>query len=446
MESNDWNDAEQRVERAAEFFEQCRWQEALDELRAATTINPYNPTWLYNLGLTLDQLGRHEEAIEVYRQVIEIDPNDLAALQRLGGDLHHLGRFKESICTLEKIQSIDATFEPGYCGRILSYAEIGEHQLAEEMFYTARLYKDQCPQCYYNIGVSLAARKMYDKAIFCWQRALDIEPAYPHAHLCIAEALWNKSELELARQHYLDALRQAPGDTATLLDLADLLAEMGRTEESGEKIRRAIEIRPDNPAAFYSLGRWHMHFGRDKEAETALRRTVDLDPTYPGAHLLLARIFHRGKNLADARKHLRAELLLRPESPHILMDLANDLTDLGETRPALACFKRLVQIDPENARAWQNLAVVQFMRERYDEGLLSSQECLRHDPQNVEAIHNLALALGKMGDFDQALRYLRPALAKAPKDLALQRLELRLQINRFTTNLRRLARRFMGRA
>src|SRR5262245_49905203 len=90
MESNDWNDAEQRVERAAEFFEQCRWQQALDELRAATTINPYNPTWLYNLGLTLDQLNRHEEAIEVYRQVIEIDPNDLAAHQRLGADYHHL--------------------------------------------------------------------------------------------------------------------------------------------------------------------------------------------------------------------------------------------------------------------------------------------------------------------------------------------------------------------
>ena len=50
------------------------------------TINPYNPTWLFNLGMTLDQLHRHDEAIEVYQQVIEINPNDLDALGRLGAD------------------------------------------------------------------------------------------------------------------------------------------------------------------------------------------------------------------------------------------------------------------------------------------------------------------------------------------------------------------------
>ena len=32
---NDWDDAERRVERAQELFEQRRWQEALEELRAA---------------------------------------------------------------------------------------------------------------------------------------------------------------------------------------------------------------------------------------------------------------------------------------------------------------------------------------------------------------------------------------------------------------------------
>jgi tetratricopeptide (TPR) repeat protein len=243
----------------------------------------------------------------------------------------------------------------------------------------------------------------------------------------------------------MDALRQDPGDTATMLDLADLLAEMGRIDESGEKIRRAIEIQPDHPAAFYSLGRWHALGLRDDEAETALRRTIELDPTYPGAHLLLAQVYQRQKRLPDARRHLRAELLLRPENPRILMDLANHLIDLGDTRPALACLKRLVQVDSTNAQGWQNLAVVQFLRERYDEGILSSQECLRLDPQNSAALHNLAMAYGQMHEYDQALRHLRSALAKSPKDVALQRLELRLHLNRFTHNVRRVVNRLLGR-
>ncbi len=63
---NDWNDAEQRVEKAQELFEQHRWQEALDELQAATSINPYNGSWFFNTGLTLDEMDRFDEAIAAW--------------------------------------------------------------------------------------------------------------------------------------------------------------------------------------------------------------------------------------------------------------------------------------------------------------------------------------------------------------------------------------------
>ena len=52
---NDWNDAERRVERAQELFEQRKLQEAVEELRAAIAINPYNSGWFYNLGVTLER-------------------------------------------------------------------------------------------------------------------------------------------------------------------------------------------------------------------------------------------------------------------------------------------------------------------------------------------------------------------------------------------------------
>src|SRR5919112_1340875 len=173
---NDWDDAERRVERAQELFEQHRWQEALEELRAATSIDP--------------------------------------------------------------------SHEPSYCHRIITYSETGDHERAEEMFYLARLYKEHCPQCYYNIGCSLADRGQYDKAIYCWQKTLDLDENHPEVQVRIAEALWGKGELEAARQHYLIGLRHDPGDTDTLLDLGELLMEMGRTEEAGEKFRRAIELAP----------------------------------------------------------------------------------------------------------------------------------------------------------------------------------------------------------
>ncbi len=76
---NDWNDAERRVERAQELFEQRKWQEALEELRAATSINPYNSSWYFNIGLTLDEMNRLDEAIDAYNEALSIEPNDVRA-------------------------------------------------------------------------------------------------------------------------------------------------------------------------------------------------------------------------------------------------------------------------------------------------------------------------------------------------------------------------------
>jgi len=404
---NDWDDAERRVEKAQELFEQRRWREALEELRAATDINPHNAGWHFNIGLTLDELERFDEAIEAYRCGLEIDPNDLHALTHLGTDLRRIGKLDEAITVFEEIESKDPSFEASYCNRILAYAEMGDHERAEEMFYLARLFRDQCPDCYHHLGLSLAEREKWDKAIWCYRRALDLDEGYPQVELRIAEALWHKGELEGARQNYLLALRKDPGDTETLLELGELLIEMGRSQEAGEKFRRAIELAPERPDGYFHHGQWLMRKdpGVDPpEATTgmamdAFRRALALDPTFAGAHLRLAELHHRGGERMLARKHLRAEMMLRPRDPELLIELSNLLIDTGLTRVAVACLKRLVTLEPENVDGWQNLAVAQFLTDKFEEGIESCRRCLMIEPHNLMAVYNLALAYERTGDY-----------------------------------------------
>ena len=78
---NDWSEAEQRVERAHEFFELGRWDDAESELREALSLNPYQPEWHFNLGLTLDAAGRFEQAAAAFDDAFEHDQtNEQAAL------------------------------------------------------------------------------------------------------------------------------------------------------------------------------------------------------------------------------------------------------------------------------------------------------------------------------------------------------------------------------
>lgn len=456
---NDWDDAERRVERAQELFEQQRWSEALEELRAATDINPYNAAWHFNIGLTLDEMERFDEAIEAYRRTLEIDPNHLIAMAHIGADLRRVGRLDESIATFERIEAADPAFEPSYCARIRAYAEIGDHQRAEEMFYTARLFKEQCPDCYHHLGLSLLERRQLDKAAWCFRKAAELDETYPQIDLCIAETLWQKGELEASRQHYMAALRKEPGNTDTLLDLGELLIEMGRIEEAGEKFHRAIELAPERPAGYFHYGQWLMRHGASSgglassmsrdgshyvgsaaseratfaadRAMDAFRRALMLDPTFPAAHLRLAGIHHSRGERTLARKHLRAEMLLRPHNAQVLLELSNLFIDTGLTRAAIACLKRLVSMNPDHADGWQNLAVAQFLCDRYDEGIESCRRCLAVDPKHVMAVYNLSLAYERLRKYEQATYWVQEGLRLDARDSSLQRLELRIRVLRW---------------
>jgi Flp pilus assembly protein TadD len=206
------------------------------------------------------------------------------------------------------------------------------------------------------------------------------------------------------------------------------LVEMGRIDEAGEKIRRAIEMAPDEPAARYAYGKWLLGRGSEEQAVAELLKTLRFDPTFPGAHLHLARIHHRRKESVEARRHLRGELLLKPEDPQILLSLGNLLMDNGEARLATATLKRLTQMQPKNSRAWINLAVAHFTRERYHDGIDCCRRALAADPESLVAIFNLALAHEHLRKYDQAMDWTRHGLTKEPKDISLQKMELRLRV------------------
>jgi tetratricopeptide (TPR) repeat protein len=108
------------------------------------------------------------------------------------------------------------------------------------------------------------------------------------------------------------------------------------------------------------------------------------------------------------------------------LELANLLLDTGDSRAALACLKWLVGIRPDLVSGWLNLAVAQFTRGHYQEGISSCHTALSRDPKCVMALYNLGLAHEHLGQFETALDFVRQARQFDPSDSALQRLELRL--------------------
>ncbi len=441
----DWDEAEKRVEKAHELYERGKMEEALAELQAAIAINPFNAGWYFNLGITYDAMERPEEAVVAYRHAIDMEPEDVEVLTALGCDLNRLGKFPEAIATFQRIESLDSSHEAAYCYRIISYSELGDHDKAEEMFFLARQYKETCPLCLYNIGNSLYARGNYDKALWCWQQVVELEPDHGQVHARIADALWAKGQLGEAKTHFVEELRNNPGDIDVMLDLGELLVEMGHHPAAAEKFRQVLELSPDEATAQFHLGEISMHDNDPTFALEQFRTVLRIDRAFPGAHLRIAQIYHGQRDAAEAVFHANCELAQQQNEEQVLSELGALFMDMGQLGSAEIAFNRVLTADPANIAARHDLAVTMLMVGRLDEGIEHARHVLRIQPKFMLAMHNLALAYLQKRDFTRAHYWLHEALDIDPNDAQLARLRTRLRLAKFFHTLRTLPAKLLTR-
>lgn len=437
---NEWNDAERRVEKAHELYERGRWQEALDELKAAIAINPYNGSWHFNLGLTYDALDKFDAAIAAYRQALEIDPDDLEILCALGVDSNRTGCFDEAIGFFEKIESLDPAYEACYCNRIVSYAEKADHEKAEEMFFLARQYREHCPVCYYHMGSSLFARGLFDRALWCWQQVQSTDPDYPQVHARIADALWAKGQLPEARTHFIEELRASPGNLDIMLDLGELLMEMQEWTPAAEKFRQVLELSPEDGAALFHLGELALRENATDDALDFFKRALKSDRTFPGAHLRIAQLYLQRHHPAEAAFHANCELSQHDSDEQTLVELGNLFLDIEQPSMAETALRRVLLVNPQNAAARHNLAVALLKAGRTSEGIDEERKALKVQPKYMLAMHNLALAYLSLKDLTRARFWLNEALDIAPADAQLRQLKRKIRLTGAASWLRRLPR------
>ena len=460
---NDWSEAESHVERAHELYEAGRWDEAEQALRHALSLNPYRAEWHFNLGLTLEAAGRWEQAIEALKAAYELNEHDAQAPLLLGVICLRLERPEEAVGWLEiaeRESTRPATRAEVSVHQIEAYAAVDRHEDAEQAFYLALQCETESDptadesepvnrvhaQAYANMAEAMMTRQEWERAIYCFREAANLDESIPRVHARLAAALSETGRHERARQLYLRELRDNPGDIDTLLDLGCLLVDMNRLMEAHEKFRRVLELESNNPDAHFYLGDLALRQHRRRDAEAAFRLVMRLDPDYPEVRRRLAELALDRAEHAEARRLLRRECRDLAESPKKFTN--GDLDDLGQllldarlARDAANVFEGLAERTPEDAKAWHYLSVAHFQKGDRAAGMTAARKALRIDPRLTSAIHNMALASIQERRWKRASAYITQLHDLDPDDGALRRLSLSVRIGRFVELLGVLAGR-----
>lgn len=423
--TDEWTEAESRYERAQRLSEAQRWGDALGELDAALEINPGNGGWHGIRGYVLDQLQRYGEAIEAYRAALQVDPNDRETLVALAVDLARTDRCAEALSTLEGLAELHPDYEPAYCYRILIYAQIGQHEAAEEMFYLAQQLDDGCPHCFFHMGGSLLARDRYDQAIYCLERSLALCPTYPDARRQIAAAYRAKGELNKAKAFYLAELRCQLGDVELLSELAEVCLQTNDLRGGVEKYRLITELDPKEAGAWAALGGVALADGQTVEALELLHQALSCDPTQPGLHAQLGEACLRAGRPQNAARHLALALEQEPDNPRALMALGNCLLQQHKLEEAAEQYLRLTELAPDLPGPYHNLAVCAYLCGRYEEGMAYCRQALERKGDYVMAMEKLALGCLQTGRRQEARLWIRRAGKLNPSSVELVRLRRR---------------------
>lgn len=157
------------------------------------------------------------------------------------------------------------------------------------------------------------------------------------------------------------------------------------------------------------------------------RRVADVAPPSAVGHNNLGNALLAAGRLREAEAELQAAARLEPDNPRAYLNLAVIAHQTGRTHEAVALAEQARVCAPRDARVLSSLGSLLDETGRTGEGLQLLEEAVRLDPRLPEAQLNLGVLLAKSGQlaraescFEQALR-LRPGDPVAAGNLNLVR-------------------------
>jgi len=250
--------------------------------------------------------------------------------------------------------------------------------------------------------------------------ALDTNPNLYMVHTALGDLYRRTSRNAPAKEAYNEALRINPQDARAMAGMALVFQREQRADDAERLLRRAIEVQPGNWRSINNLGRFLFSVGRFDEAADAYRQVVLLDPknfqglTNLGTASILAGDFETGRLAFEESLEVR-------ESDTAYSNLGVVYYYLGEYDNAVAANRKAVELLPQQAVNWLNLADALHhagneaeAQEAFRQGAELARSRIAVDPLDFETMPLLAWAQQMLGDKRAARETLDRALALAP--------------------------------
>jgi tetratricopeptide (TPR) repeat protein len=273
------------------------------------------------------------------------------------------------------------------------YETQGKGTLALDQYDKATRMAPRNSSCRLSLGAMLASDGVADEAERHFLAAAALDTLSPAPYLGLANLYRRNGFLEQALSSLEKAVIRAPYDVGLAVSLGRSCIDMGLYERAEAHFRAALSVDPENGAAIDGLLEL-----RDRGVYVEVQERPDRPRETTRARTQAAMQHLRRGNL-EASKTILDELLAGdPDDLDIVFAMATWHLTAGNLEQAIEGYERCHESNTKNPLVMNNLASAYHQTGRVEEAIAMWRRLLALDPNNIKAKTNLQRALSEMNE------------------------------------------------
>lgn len=322
-------------------------REAFQAYTKAVSANQDNQKAQLKLGQML-LLGRQtEEARKKAELILAKSPENVEALSLLSGVQVQERDLEGAIKTLEKAASLN----PKHFNTQLSLGRLlllkGDAGKAEEAYLKAITLDPASGSPYIELSRIYASKGQYDKAEAELKRMIQVTGSTSEALLVLALFYESTKKFEEAEKTHLQAVAAAPqGDVAPLMNLATYYARMKSYDRALEAMRKAAEIKKDDPNVLVNMAELQIDFNKVDDAERTVDKVLAREKGHVDANLLKGRVFFVRRDFGSAIERFDVVVRESPRNPMAYYFRGLSHIGKGDPRMGQQDLLKAVELNP----------------------------------------------------------------------------------------------------
>lgn len=317
----------------------------------------------------------------------------------------------------------DPSFALAYSG--VAEASLRMYGIKKDSFWTdkalgaaeqAKTLNDKLPEVHFALGSTYSATGKYSEAVTELKRATTLAPNSDEAYLRLGDAYLQSGNAQAAMQAFQKAIQLNPYFWDNQDELGNAYFQQGDYTKALEAFHQITVLAPDIDVGYENIGNVYLQEGKYKDCIPYYQRALQIEP-YWTTYSNLGTAYFFLKQYTDSATAYEKAVALNPNDSGVVVNLAD-------------AYRWADQQDKA--------------KQTYQQAISLGYKELQTNPQSSSTMVQIALSYAKIGDAQQADRFIGRARASAKNnvDYIYDQAEIEAILNRQDAALKALREAF----